>query len=115
MQTTQIPESEWAAFLDRFSSRHYGWLMNLEIFSPDIGAQAEGRKLVLEGLTNEYDEMHGNTIIITAGDKPDQHVTHSINRPGEISIERTAGGEDEALLIKGQDGTRTLLTFPGAV
>jgi hypothetical protein len=74
----------------------------------------EGRGLVLEGITDEYDEMHGNTIIIMAGDKPDEHVTHSISRPTEISVKRTDGGEDAVLLIKGEDGTRTLLTFPGA-
>jgi hypothetical protein len=115
MQTRQIPESEWRAFLNRFSSRHQGWLVNLEVFGRDMGAQVEGRGVVLEGLTGEYDEMHGNTIIIMVGDKPDDHVTHSISHPTEISLERTEGGEDRALLIKGEDGTRTLLTFPSSV
>ena len=112
MQTKQIPKSEWPAFLNSFSSRHQGWLVNLEVFGPDIGAQVEGADLVLEGLTDEWDEMKGNTITIMAGAQPDNHVTHSISRPTELSVEKTDTGEDAVLSIKGEDGTRTLLTFP---
>ena len=115
MQTRQIPQSEWPVFLNSFNSRHQGWLMNLEVFGPDIGAQVEGSWLVLEGVTEEYDEKHGNTIMIMAGDKPADHVTHSISRATEISLEKTDGGEDATLSIKGEDGNRTLLTFLYAV
>ena len=115
MQTRQIPQSEWPAFLSSFNSRHQGWLMNLEVFGPDIGAQVEGSWLVLEGLADEYDERRGNTIMIMAGDKREHHVTHSISRATEISLEKTDSGEDAALSIRGDDGNRTLLTFLYAV
>ena len=114
MQTREIPQSEWPVFLNSFNSRHQGWLMNLEVFGPDIGAQVEGSWLVLEGLTDEYDEKRGNTIMIMAGDTMD-HVTHAISRATEISLEKTDGGEDAALSIKGEDGNKTLLTFLYAV
>ena len=112
MQTREISQSEWLEFLNRFSSRHQGWLVNLEVFGPDMGAQVEGTGLVLEGLANEYDEVHGNTIMIMAGDKPADHVTHTIRRPTEITLEKTDTGEDSALLIKAEDGTTTVLIFP---
>ena len=115
MQTREIPKSEWPAFLNRFTSRHQGWLVNLEVFGPDFGAQVEGTGLVLEGLTDECNEMNGNTITIMAGKNPDDHVTHSISRVTEVSLERTDTGEDAALSIAEEDGTRTLLTFPLAV
>jgi hypothetical protein len=111
MQTRQIPQSEWPGFLNSFNSRHQGWLMNLEVFGPDIGAQVEGSLLVLEGLADEYDERHGNTIMIMTGEKPADHVTHSIAGVTEISLEKTEFGEDAALSIKGEDGNRTLLIF----
>lgn len=111
MQTRQIPKSEWPAFLNSFSSRHQGWLVNLEVFGPDIGAQVEGTGLMLEGLTDELLE----TIMIMAGNKPANHVTHSISRPTEMSLEKTDSGEDAVLSITGEDGTRTLLTFPSVV
>lgn len=115
MQTRQIPKSEWPAFVNSFSSRHQGWLVNLDVFGPEIGAQVEGTALVLEGLTDEYDERKGSTILIMAGDKRDDHVTHSISRPTEICLEKTDTGEDVVLSIKAADGITTLLTFPSVV
>ncbi len=115
MQTRQSPENEWPAFLDRFSSRHLGWLVNLEVFGPNMGAQVEGTGLLLEGLTDEYDDTHGNTIVIMAGGRPGDHVTHSIRRPTEINLEKTDTGEEVTLSIKAEDGTTTLLIFPGVV
>lgn len=112
MQTKHIPKSEWRAFLDCFNSRHQGWLVNLEVFGSDIGAQVEGRALVLEGLTNEWNEVNGDKIMIMAGVKAENHLTHTINRPTELSVEKTDAGEDVALSITGEDGTRTLLIFP---
>jgi hypothetical protein len=58
--------------------------------------------------------MHGDSIMIMAGNKPGGHVTHSVSRPTEISLEKTDSGEDATLLIRGEDGNRTLLTFPYA-
>lgn len=88
-------------------------MVNLEVFGPDIGAQVEGTWLVLEGLTD--DKMHGDTITIMAGNKRDDHVTRSITRPTEVSVEKTDTGADAALSIKGEDGNRTLLTLLYAV
>ena len=115
MQTRQIPEREWPAFLNSFNSRHRGWVMNLEVVGPEIGAHVEGSWLVLEGVAAEYDDRHGNTIMIMAGDQPADHITHSISRATEISLEKTDNGEDATLSIKAEDGNRTLLTFAYAV
>lgn len=114
MQTRQIPESEWPAFLNRFSSRHQGWMVNLEILGSDLGVQMEGTWLLFEGLTDEWNERRGNTIVIMARTKPLDHLTHWINRPTEISVEKMDTGEDVALSIKADDGTRTLLILPTA-
>jgi len=112
MQTREIPRSEWPAFINSFSSRHQGWVVDVEVFGPDIGAQVEGKGLVLQGVTDEWDEMSRNSIVIMAGNRRDDHVTHSINHPTEISLEKTDSGMDAALSVMGEDGTRTLLTFP---
>ncbi|HEX7333035.1 MAG TPA: DUF5335 family protein [Pyrinomonadaceae bacterium] len=115
MQTRQIPKSEWPAFLDRFSRQHEGWLVKLEILNPDLGAQIEETGLALAGLTDEWDEADGNTIMIMAGNEPDAHVTHSISNPTEVSLEQTDEGADAALSIKSADGTTALLSFRAAV
>ena len=115
MQTRQIPKSEWPAFLDRFSRQHEGWLVKLEIFNPDLGAQVEETGLALDGLTDEWDEAEGNTIMIMAGNEPADHVTHSIRKPTEVTLEQTDEGADVALSIKSADGTTALLSFRAAV
>lgn len=115
MQTKEIPQTEWTGFFDSFSRKHEGWLVNLEIFGPEIGAQVEHRALALEGITGEWDEVAGHTIMIMTGVKPDDHVTHSIARPTAVSLEQTDEGADAALAIKSNDGTTTLLRFRSAV
>jgi hypothetical protein len=115
MQTIQIPKSEWQAFFDTFSRKHEGWLVNLEILGPEIGAQIEESGLILEGVTDEWDEIAGNAITIMAGNTPDDHVTHSIAQPTEVMLEQTDAGADAALSIKSADGTTSLLKFRAAV
>jgi hypothetical protein len=111
MQTREIPKDQWTGFFDAFSRKHEGWLVKLEILGPEIGAQVEERDLALEGITDERDEAGGNTILIMAGAKPDDHVTHSIPRPTQVSLEQTDEGADAALAIKSDDGTTALLRF----
>jgi hypothetical protein len=115
MQTKEIPKTEWTGFFDSFSRKHEGWLVNLEIFGPEIGAQVEQQHLALEGITDEWDEVEGNTVIIMTGAKPDAHITHSITHPTAVSLEQTDEGADAALAIKSNDGTTTLLRFRSAV
>ncbi len=111
MQTKEITKTEWPSFFDSFSRRHQGWLATLEILGPDIGAQVEERELAFEGITDESSEAHGNTVMIMAGGKADDHVTHTINRPAEVRLEQTDEGADAALAIKSEDGVTALLRF----
>ena len=53
--------------------------------------------------------------MIMTGIKPDDHITHSIARPTQVSLEQTDEGADAALAIKSGDGTTTLLRFRAAV
>ena len=109
MQTKEIQRSEWPAFFDSFSRQHEGWLVNLEIFGLEIGDQVEGRELALEGISAEWDEGEGYLLAIMMGAKPDDHITHRIARPIQVSLEQTDDGVDTALAIRAADGTTTLL------
>ncbi len=111
MKTIEIPKTEWGTFLDNFSRRHEGWLVTLEIFDPEIGAQVVERELAMEGIVDEWDEIKGNAIMIMAGTRPDDHITHTIGNATQVSLEQTEGGADVALAIKSADGTIALLRF----
>lgn len=108
MRTQEIQQDEWPKYFDNFSRRHEGEILSIEILGAEIGAQLEEKGLALEGITAE---ATGNTIVIMAGGRPNDHVTHSIHRPTGVSVERTDEGDDAALAIKAADGTTTLLRF----
>jgi len=108
MKTNEIPKNEWPKFFDNFSSKHQGWSVTLEIFGPELGAQVQERELALVGIV---DEIHGNRIVIMFGERPDDHMTHSIGHATEVSLEQTDGGADVALAIKSADGVMALLRF----
>ena len=114
MKTREIPRTEWAAFFDSFSRRHEGWRVTLEVFGPEIGDQIEERELALEGVTAELAEA-GDKIEIMIGAKPDDHITHTITAPNQVSLEQTDEGADVVLAIKAADGTMTLLRFRSAM
>ena len=79
-----------------------------------IGAQVEERELALAGITNDWDEREGNTVRIMTGIKRDDHVTHSITHPTQVSLEQTDDGSDAALAIKSGNGVTALLRFRSA-
>jgi len=115
MKTKRIPRSEWPKFFDSFSRQHESWLATLEIFATDIGAQVEERELAFEGIVDEWDEALGNQIIIMMGAKPDDHITHTIGRPTNVSLEQTDEGADVALAITSEGGAVALLRFRSAM
>lgn len=111
MKTREISRSEWPEFFDSFSRQHEGWLVTLEIFGTDIGAQVEERELAFEGIVAEWNEVQGDEIAIMIGAKPEDHITHSISHPTQVSLEQTDEGADAALAIKSADGVTALLRF----
>jgi Family of unknown function (DUF5335) len=110
MRTLEIPRPDWPAFLDSFSRRHEGWLINLEVFGPDIGDQVEERELPLEGVTAEL-STEQDRIEIMVGKEAEDHLTRTITAPRQVSVEQTDEGADAALAIRAADGTTTLLRF----
>lgn len=111
MKTRDIPRTEWLKFFNRFSRQHNGWIIDLEVFGADIGAQYEERELALEGITAEWDEGEGYIIAIMTGVDRTNHITHTINQPTTVNLEQTDEGANVALAIKAADGTTSLVKF----
>jgi hypothetical protein len=111
MKTREIPKDEWPSFFDSFSRQHKGWSVMLEIFGYEIGAQVQSTELVFEGIVDECDKNQSNQIVIMVGEKPDDHITHSIRRPTQVSLEETDEGANAVLAIKSADGVMALLRF----
>jgi hypothetical protein len=115
MPTREIPRDEWTTFLDTFSRQHEGWLATLEVFATDIGAQQEASDLPLEGITATSTDDESQSIAINLGKTPEDHVTHTINKPTRIWLEQTLLGANAALEIESADQVKTLLRFRSAL
>ena len=111
MKTKEIPKNEWPKFFDNFSRQHEGWLVTLEIFGSEFGAQVQERELTFAGIVDEWDEIHGNQIVIMVGEKPDDHITHSIANPTQVSLEQTDEDAHAVLAIKSANGVMALMRF----
>ncbi len=111
MATQEIPQEQWLAFFDGFSRQHQGWLATLEVFGPEIGAQKEARNLPLEGITADLKGPESETISISFGKGPEEHVTHLIKNPKRIWLEQSLQGANAALEIESSDEVKTLLRF----
>jgi hypothetical protein len=115
METREIPHDEWRSFFDVFSRQHEGWLANLEVFGPEIGAQEEAHQLPLEGVTIASGDNEPEAISISLGNAPEDHVSHTVLEPAHVWLEQTADGANTALEIESADETKALLRFRSAL
>ena len=115
MPTQEIPRKEWNNFFDTFSRQHEGWLATLEVFGPEIGAQEEARELPLEGVSIASGTNEPETIAISIGKSPEDHLSHTIVEPAHVWLEQTEEGANAALEIESENEIKTLLRFRSPV
>lgn len=108
MQTIELPREEWARALHEFTDVHEGWLVSLDVLSPELGAQTEFTAVPLLGVAAEPPER-GDTISIAVARSASDEVTHIVHTPKKLWLERTDKGADVALEIDAADGTQTIL------
>jgi hypothetical protein len=107
MRTTEIPRADWSRVLAEFNATHDGWLVSLDILSPDLGAQPDIIDLPLVGVT--FEDLHAGTLTISAGRSAVPEITHTIQAPNHLWVERTDAGADAALAIESADGATSIL------
>ena len=111
MPTREIPREEWNSFFDTFSRQHEGWLATLEILDSEIGAQEEVHERPLEGVSVASETDGSESIAISMGQTPDDHVTHAVQKPTHVWLQQTAERANAALEIESQDQSKTILRF----
>jgi hypothetical protein len=107
--TTEIPREGWNRFFARFSEAHELDLVAVEILGGDVGAQIEGRSLLLGGISPGDDNARSLVMQFNAIDG--EHVTHMVTEPRHVWVQRSPDNTDEALEVESADGTKTLLKF----
>ena len=114
MSTREVTRNEWTSFFNIFSKQHEGWLASLEILGDEVGAQTEAVELPFEGISfNEEDEPE--SVIISLGKTPEDHVSHTVERPRHVWLKETAEGAHDSLEIEEEGNQKTLLRFRSPV
>jgi hypothetical protein len=111
MPTQDIPRAEWGPFLDAFSRQHEGWLTTIEVVTSGLGAHREVRDKPLVGISQDRKRGDAASIAVSAGERPEDHVTHVIERPSRVALELTEEGAHKGLRIESDSGEMTLVLF----
>jgi hypothetical protein len=86
-------------------------LATLEVFAPDTGAEQEARDLPFEGISVDSKEGESKAVLINVGRTPTDHVSHKIDHPVHIWLQKTEAAANAALEIEAEDDSKTLLRF----
>jgi hypothetical protein len=105
MTTRDIPRDQWRRELDAFSRQHEGWIVDVAVSGADGRVLTEARDLPLQGVS--ADAPQSDRIAIMAGERPDDHVTHEVDRAVAVAIETTDAGAERGLRIDAADGSIT--------
>ncbi|HTY42474.1 MAG TPA: DUF5335 family protein [Thermoanaerobaculia bacterium] len=111
MKTTAVVPYEWAVYFDEFSRRHRGWLVQLTILDPKLGAQVEARDVALQGIVADP-RVREVTFLLG---EPAQLAEHAVRRVARAWVELGDDDTVEAVQIEADDGTRAILQFRVAV
>ncbi len=107
MRNRLIPRSEWFRFFEEFGRRHDGWLVTVRVLHATFGSQVEARDLPLEGIVSRADGS--GPIAIHLGTAATSNVEHEIESPGQVWVEMSEDGAEEALGVVAEDGTKTIV------
>jgi hypothetical protein len=109
MPTQEIPHDQWKVFFDSFSRQHEGWLTTMEVFSDDVGAQREAEELPFEGISFNTKGTAGESILISVARSEADHVTHVLEHPTHVWLQRAPEETNESLELIGNDDSKILL------
>ena len=106
-QTLTIPRDQWRFRLNNLSESFEAWPVSLDVFVRADGHPREFNQIPLLGITAEPD----GPIVISVVGATGEHVTHIIESPTRVLLDKTDRGANVALEIESADGTTTVLRF----
>lgn len=113
LRTRRIPRHQWSEELDSLSSSHEGWLVRVQVTSPNGDVQTAARDIPLRRVSAIDD---GDPAVeVDVGREPAAHVTHQVVQPVEILMEETDTAAVSSLVVRSADGTRTAVEFRTAM
>jgi Family of unknown function (DUF5335) len=113
LRTRQIPRHRWREELDSLSSSHEGWLVRVNVTSPNGAVETAARDIPLRRVS-ALD--NGEAIIaVDVGRDATAQMTHEVLQPVEVVVEETETAAVASLIVRSSDGTRTAVEFRSAM
>jgi hypothetical protein len=108
--THEIPRDEWMSFLAVFTRENRGAHARLDIVGPntDVGYQVETENRLFDGVAADIKDRE-QTVWITFGSKPGDHITHGIARAAAIRVLAPSEERGAVLEVEAADGTKNIL------
>jgi hypothetical protein len=112
MAEISIPQKKWERFLERFSERHAGWLVQLETHDRETGETVASRMMALQSLDLDLEDEKNPRINVTvlAGNK---EIKHIFFRPSQMILRLSEQDREDALQITSLN-TDSAIRFRGA-
>lgn len=107
MATIEIPRVAWTAALNDFSTAHEGWLVSLDVWTPEIGRLPEITDLPLLGIGAA--RTTDDTITISALASPTEQVSHNIHSALSLCVEERRSEGTAAVHVQSAGGIMTSL------
>ncbi len=115
MAIKEIPQSEWATFLEDLSRENESGLVTVEVRGGGIPQQALFTNMPLLGIAFDSKGSGAGQVDIMVGSDTDTNSSHAIPHPARLQMEETPAGGVQTLLIDGQIGEPiTLVRFLSA-
>jgi hypothetical protein len=111
----EVPRSEWDNFFSSFSLQYQGWLIGLEAHGPNGRTQFALRELPLCAVTADLKNTGQDSITITIGTDPAEHLTYRLDNPIRVRVTETGDRALEALDLESASGATVHLQFRVAV
>lgn len=115
MALKEVPQSEWATFLEDLSRQNESGLVTVEVRGDSLPQQAIFSNMPLIGIAFDSKGSGAGQIDIMVGSDTDSNSSHAVPHPALLKTEETPDGGVQTLLIDGPVGEPvTLVHFLSA-
>ncbi|HYR42609.1 MAG TPA: DUF5335 family protein [Terriglobia bacterium] len=112
MAGIRIPQKIWKDFLERFSQRHAGWLVQVETHDRDTEETVASRVTALHSIELDLEEEKNPRINVTLL-SDNKEIKHILFRPSQMMLYMSDQEEEDALQITSLN-TENTIRFRGA-
>lgn len=113
MSTVTIPREQYSDFLEGFSGRHRGWLVNLQTHDVQTGETVDSRYMPLHSIELDTEDTKNPRINVTV-ESDNKLIKHVLFRPSRLTLHLAKDGAEESIDIDSIN-TSTTVRFRAAV